>query len=175
MLEQLPPGNEPVVCPIDCPRAPKIANRSSHPAIGSELAFQFNLNRAASGAPSIARPVRPPRTTSRPARRRFGTRLGRQTSAVMVYGRRVGLTRAARRSPTESLGKIPIIHWLASFALGHRSSGLEHSRTLRDCTAHGKRASVGECGGPPPLWNTSPLANPSNHGSFARAACLREP
>ena len=41
--------------------------------------------------------------------------------------------------------------------------------------ACGLRASVGECGGPPPLWNTSPLANLRHHGSFAHAASLREP
>ena len=41
-------------------------------------------------------------------------------------------------------------------------------------TAHGKRASVVEYGGPPPFWNTPPLANPRRHGSFIPAASLRE-
>ena len=31
-----------------------------------------------------------------------------------------------------------------------------------------------ECGGPPPLWNTTPLANQNDHGSFAGAVFLRE-
>jgi len=42
------------------------------------------------------------------------------------------LAQAVRRSPIATAGENPIARWLARFALGQSSRGLEHSMTLRD-------------------------------------------
>ena len=42
--------------------------------------------------------------------------------------------------------------WIALVRSGQSARGLAHARTLRAGGACGERASVLECGGPPPLW-----------------------
>ena len=54
-----------------------------------------------------------------------------------------------------------------------RRAGALHDASRLAALADNAPASS-ECGDPPPLWNTSPLANQSGHGSFPPAVCLRE-
>jgi hypothetical protein len=54
----------------------------------------------------------------------------------------------------DSLWNLGCGRWLARRDSGQSARGLAHSRTLRDREGLAQRASVGECGGPPPLSNS---------------------
>jgi hypothetical protein len=135
---------------------------------------ETGANRGSSRWPGAGRTRQ--RLRSAVALHRFGTRPRWPTKATMVCSL-VPCSCASRETFTHSHGRGKSNRSLVGkICVGPKlqRTGALHDASRRTVFASGAPASS-ECGGPPPLWNASSLANQSHHGLFARAVFLREP
>ena len=161
------------------PTTSRVREKSIHPLVGNICAGPQRRRAGAlhdaSRSTAYSHSTRQ-RLRSAVALHRFGTRFRLPTRATMVRSLAPPLC-VRRKPPANSHAHEKSIHpVVGNIRVGpqRRRAGALQDASRPTAYSHNAPASS-ECGGPPPLWNTAPLANQSNHGSFPPVTSLREP